>query len=485
MNVQAFSHLGAFVQDLTRRVRHDVSVQPVVSPSLDDNFVTAESHGLGGPLGKRAQLSSSRWTPFIVGILLAGAVFSIGIVMRGPCAESGFQDGTVYIKMCYTDIGKLYVDRGLDRGNFPYASRLDGTDYVEYPVLQGLLMWIPTKVIGTTGDVKARTIAYYALSSLLLYALLLLAIWATVQSAGRRPWDALILAAAPSIALVGTLNWDLLPVALLALASLAWSRERPWLCGVLIGLGAAAKLYPFLLLVALFVLAVRTRRFSGFTRATLGAIGAWVAVNLPFAWLYPEGWRTFYELSRDRGFDFGSVWLSLRFLGVPVDKVDSSQAVAGSFGLLVLGVIALSLFAPRRPRLVQVLLLIVIAFAITNKVYSPQFALWLLPLVALARPRWRDVLIWQSGQAIYYVGVWLWLNKFTEADRSLDDRSYAILILIQIASSVYIAGLVIRDIWKPEHDPVRMDGSDDPQGGEFDGLPDHGRASEPVVEVSR
>ena len=103
--MQAFSHLGAFVQDLTRGVRHDVSVQPVVSPSRDDNFVAAESHGLGGPLGKRARLSASRWTPFIVGILLAGAVFSIGIVMRGPCAESGFQDGTVYIKMCYTDIG--------------------------------------------------------------------------------------------------------------------------------------------------------------------------------------------------------------------------------------------------------------------------------------------------------------------------------------------------------------------------------------------
>ena len=163
-------------------------------------------------------------------------------------------------------------------------------------------------------------------------------------------------------------------------------------------------------------------------------------------------------------------------------EVDSSQAVAGSFGLLVLGVIALGLFAPRRPRLVQVLLLIVIAFAITNKVYSPQFALWLLPLVALARPRWRDVLIWQSGQAIYYVGVWLWLNKFTEADRSLDDRSYAIVILIQVASDLFIAGLVIRDIWKPDQDPVRMDGSDDPQGGEFDGRPDHVKADR--VEVS-
>ena len=32
--------------------------------------------------------------------------------------------------------------------------------------------------------------------------------------------------------------------------------------------------------------------------------------------------------------------------------------------------------------------LVVAAFAITNKVYSPQYVLWLLPLAAMARPRW-------------------------------------------------------------------------------------------------
>ena len=33
--------------------------------------------------------------------------------------------------------------------------------------------------------------------------------------------------------------------------------------------------------------------------------------------------------------------------------------------------------------------LIVVAFTLTNKVYSPQYSLWLVPLAVMARPRWR------------------------------------------------------------------------------------------------
>jgi hypothetical protein len=46
-----------------------------------------------------------------------------------------------------------------------------------------------------------------------------------------------------------------------------------------------------------------------------------------------------------------------------------------------------------------------------------------------------------------------------------------------------ICVLVIREIWHPELDIVRADGSDDPAGGVLDGAPDwpRSRYSEPVV----
>ena len=31
----------------------------------------------------------------------------------------------------------------------------------------------------------------------------------------------------------------------------------------------------------------------------------------------------------------------------------------------------------------------------------------MIPLAALARPRWRDLLIWQAGEAIHFVGIWM------------------------------------------------------------------------------
>ncbi|GAA4953097.1 hypothetical protein GCM10023238_19320 [Streptomyces heliomycini] len=70
--------------------------------------------------------------------------------------------------------------------------------------------------------------------------------------------------------------------------------------------------------------------------------------------------------------------------------------------LCCVGVAALALTAPRRPRFAQLAFLIVAAFILTNKVYSPQYVLWLVPLAALARPKWRDFLVWQGACEVAY-----------------------------------------------------------------------------------
>ena len=79
---------------------------------------------------------------------------------------------------------------------------------------------------------------------------------------------------------------------------------------------------------------------------------------------------------------------------------------AGLFALGCLGIAVLILLAPRRPRFGAVAFLVLAAFLLTNKVYSPQYVLWLLPFVILARPRWRDWLVFTAGELIYFVAIW-------------------------------------------------------------------------------
>ena len=60
------------------------------------------------------------------------------------------------------------------------------------------------------------------------------------------------------------------------------------------------------------------------------------------------------------------------------------------------------------PRVAQLAFLLVAGFLVLNKVWSPQYSLWLLPLAVLARPRWRSLLLWQLTEALLWVPRMLW-----------------------------------------------------------------------------
>jgi uncharacterized membrane protein len=304
--------------------------------------------------------------------------------------------------------------------------------------------------------------------------LALCAVVAAVATARTVPWPAVgrrvRRARRPGIIVAGTINWDLVAVALTSLALWAWARERVVLAGMLIGLGAAAKFYPLLLLGPLLVLCLRARRMRAGLTAVAAAAAAWLVVNVPVMLVNFDGWLRFYRLSRERDAGFGSIWYSLSLWGhpVPAERLDGIGVAV--FALCCVGIAALGLAAPRRPRLAQLAFLVVAAFLLINKVYSPQYVVWLVPLAALARPRWRDFLIWQTAEVVHWAGTWLYLVSFTPsaADRALPPEGYNAVVLAHILGTLWFAGLVVRDVLLPEHDVVRADGSDDPGGGVLD-----------------
>ena len=119
---------------------------------------------------------------------------------------------------------------------------------------------------------------------------------------------ALYFALAPTLLIYGTMNWDLFAVALATAALLAFFRRRDGWAGVLLGLGAAAKFYPAMLVVPLIAQRLKDREPD--RAITLGwtAAGTWLAVNLPFAIASPSGWFEFFRFNAARLADFDSLW---------------------------------------------------------------------------------------------------------------------------------------------------------------------------------
>ena len=450
----------------------------VVVPADEDPVAAAGSEVIGGPPGRRALLGVSWWIP-VRFLALAVIVTSVlGMLQKASCYESGwFQPGSPqYVHACYSDIPHLFTGRGFAAGLHPYLDRIPqgspDMQYLEYPVLTGLFMQVAAWLTPGGGSGQQQEQWFWLVNAGLLMACAVVAVVAVSRTHRRRPWDALLFALAPTLALNSTVNWDLLAVALAAVGMACWSRSRTVLAGVFIGLATAAKLYPVLLLGPLLFLCWRAGRWRAFGQAVAGAAGAWLLVNVPVMVANWDGWATFYTFSKHRKEDYGSFWVVLmQDRGVGLDNLDSY--IAGLLVLCCLGIGWLALSAPRRPRFAQLAFLIVAAFVLTNKVYSPQYVLWLIPLAVLARPRWRDFLVWQACEVLYTLGIWSHLAFVTSPKQhGIGDSWYHFAVVLHLLGTLYLCGVVIRDILLPDRDPVRWDGSDDPSGGVLDLAPD-------------
>ncbi|MFR9754744.1 glycosyltransferase family 87 protein [Streptomyces sp. TR06-5] len=458
------------------------STTTLVRPTRRDAVAAAGSELIGGPSGRHAATGRGWWRPVRVVVLVVLGMFALGMVQKLPCYEGGwfFGQTSQYVHACYSDIPHLYNGRGFADGLTPYVDRIPeetsgGMEYLEYPVLTGLFMKVAAWATPGTGDIVEREQIYWLVNAgMLMVCAAVLAVCVSMTHR-RRPWDALLVALAPALALNATINWDLLAVSLTAVGMLLWSRGRPLGAGVLLGLATAAKLYPVLLLGPLLVLCLRAGRLRSFGAALGGAVLSWAVVNVPVMALTPEGWSKFYTFSQERHVDFGSVWLILSQrseLTLDTGTVNTAATLLMLAGCA--GIALLALLAPRRPRFAALAFLVLALFVLTNKVYSPQYVLWLIPLAALARPKWRDFLVWQGCEVAYFLGIWMYLawTGSGDAHQGLPMEGYHLAILVHVLGTLYLSAVIVRDILLPERDPVRQDGSDDPSGGVLDGTPD-------------
>jgi uncharacterized membrane protein len=294
-------------------------------------------------------------------------------------------------------------------------------------------------------DVHREIPLFVVVNAIGFAALALLSVWLLARVRPDRPWDAAAFALAPTLLAAGLVNWDMIAVAGVAGALFAWSRGRPGWTGVLIGLGTAAKLYPLFLLGGVLILAWRSRRWAALVYALGGAGLAWAVVNLPAYLSGPGQWKVFWTFNSHRGADLGSVWLAATDLFHTTFAVSTINSWSWLFfGAWCAVVLALGMLARRTPTLAELGLLIVTGFLLVNKVYSPQYVLWLLPLAVLARPRWRDQLLWQGAELFYFAAVWWYLGTFLNSGQGNTHPLYDLAILVRVAGELFLVALVVR-----------------------------------------
>ena len=379
---------------------------------------------------------------------------------------------------CYTDIYPLYYGEGLSAGKVPYYGHP-----VEYPVLIGGAMQLAAWVVRPISDPFTRGREFFDVTIVLLTLFAIAGVLATAYLAGRaRRWTALGVALAPAVILGAFINWDLIAMGLVMLGMAAWAARRGALAGVLIGLAVATKFYPLLFFGPLLLLCVRAGRMREFWVTFGSAAAAWLAVNVPVMIAAPSGWARFYQLSETRSADWGSIWYFFQtehWPGVGTTSVHALNTISALVLLAGAAAIAvLTLAAPRRPRVAQVFFLVLAVFLLSNKVWSPQYVVWLAPLVVLARPRVGAYLLWQLAEVAYFFGIWAYLITFAVNGPSasqvggISTGLYFAALLARFLTVLLLCGLVVRDILHPAGDVVRTGEVDDPAGGVLAGAPD-------------
>ena len=310
---------------------------------------------------------------------MLGCILLLGWWWKASCfGEGGWQGGEQFYGYCYSDLITLWFGRGQADGRIPYIDQP-----LEYPPLIGLQIWIAALLARAAGG---GVIAFYNVNAAINagYVLTTLAVLRHMEVPVRRQlWGA----GATPIALYAFLNWDPLAVLLLMLAVALHVRGRDGAAGVAAGLGTAAKLFPALLIPLVVIARLRQRNVVAAARHAGAAVLAWAAVNVPLALAAPEGWSRFFELSRGRGATSATLWAladELQLLRLDRAALNRASALAFAGGAVVILVVGLR---RRSPAATWSLLLPLLAwFLVTNKVFSPQFDLWLVPLLALLLP---------------------------------------------------------------------------------------------------
>jgi len=390
--------------------------------------------------------------PLGLAIFAALAGLLAAFLLKNQCATHAWADNFQYRHLCYNDIQPLFHVRGVDHALVPYRDI-----QVEYPVLIGSFMYVVGRLLSLlvhlgVGWTSYNDPGYFQLSALLLapFSLAVTLLLRPRVTAGRL----MIWAVGTPTILYSFLNWDLLAVAAMVWGLVEVEKRRWGLAGVAFALGASAKLFPAFLVPAALLAAVSMRDRKGATRLVLGSAATALAVNVPWMLVAFSRWMGVWKFHAARYPDFGTIWYWFAQIGNhfwPSGWWQTNVGGYGSFigdkGLIAFVVVwaAILLLGWYRRSETQGYpvaatgLGIIASFMVLSKVHSPQYALWVAPLLVMLNVPWWQVLAYLGSDLILFVSGFYWFVQGFSGPTPGWERIFEVAVFARTSCLIVLA----------------------------------------------
>ena len=369
-------------------------------------------------------------------VLLAIIAALLSFIKFDYCRTNGWSPPSDDIHACYSDLPALFGERGLITNTWPYSS---ATNAVEYPPVTGLVMWATSFLVSDNGN-KYRN--YFDVNALLI-TLLFIASVIFLKKLKPQLWY--LLPVAPAVVASLYINWDIWAVVSALAAIYYFDVGKYNKSAIALGLSIATKFFPIVLLLPIALILFRKSKVKELIMYLAITSATWLLINLPFIITTPVGWFRFFKLNSERAADWGSIWHALEIFGLKIGPLNLISIIA--FAILALAFTLFVYGIPEVPTLASIAFFIVAIFAITSKVYSPQYVLWLTPLAILAMVDKKDRLdfwIWQFTELIYHFAIWQYLAEIAGAEFAIPAGAYATAILLRVAALAWFCLRIMR-----------------------------------------
>ena len=345
------------------------------------------------------------------------------------CIPGGWISPDVYQHGCYTDITGLYEVRGFAVDAWPFGA---GEKSLEYPILSGIGIWIISLLTRDGSDGLLQFFHWNLFVISLAYGVLV------YQLAKLDKQNALLFAFSPAVISALFINWDIWAITPLLIALILLSRQRYWLSGIALAISISVKFFPiiFVIPVLLSLAGKRAGRISFFKGLMLASF----IVNLPFILFQFDGWAKFYIFNFKRDIDFGSIWYLVSLKGSWISGINWLITP------LVITLLVATYWRYRNNLFGSIFLSSVIFFTL-NKVYSPQYVLWLALVAILYFPKTRTFYglfaVWQGGELLYQFGIWRHLLTVLNEAGGISTDTYVNISAFRILSLLALAGYAL------------------------------------------